>query len=66
MVRTIYERVKCIMFEARAHELSYWQVVKLLVREGYDQEEVEQAISSLYYPVGLFYERSIGKIALVN
>lgn len=62
MVRTIYERVKSLMYQNRAATLDQWSTIFLLVREGYDREEVEEAISKLYYPAGLFYEKSPGKI----
>lgn len=66
MVRTIYERVKQIMYQNRAITLDRWITIKMLVQEGYNQQEVEEAISQLYYPAGLFYEKTLGKIALVR
>lgn len=66
MVKTIYERVKSLMYQDRAVTLDRWSAVFLLVQEGYDREEVEEAIYKLYYPAGLFYEKLPGKIALVR
>ncbi len=66
MVRTVYERVKQIMYQDRAVTLDRWMTIKMLVQEGYDQQEVEEAISQLYNPAGLFYEKTLGKIALVK
>ena len=66
MVRTVYERVKRLMYQNRAVSLDRNMTIQVLVHEGYDREEVEEAISLLYYPVGFFYEKSRGQIALVN
>ena len=66
MVRTIYCRIKRLMFEQRAATLDRWVTVRLLVDEGFDQEEVEEAIALLHNPGGLFYEKSRGQIALVR
>lgn len=66
MIRTIYQRIKRLMFEQRAATVNRRQMVHLLVAEGYDQEEVEEAIALLYNPGGLFYEKSRGHIALVR
>lgn len=66
MVKTVYERVKHYMYETRAVTLNRWITIQMLIQEGYDQQEVEEAISQLYYPAGLFYEKALGKIALVK
>lgn len=66
MVRTIYWRIKRLMFEQRVATMDRWQTIQLLVREGYDQIEVEEAIALLYNPGGLFYEKVQGHIALVR
>ena len=66
MVRTVYQRVKQLMFQQRAGSIDRWTVTRQLIMEGYDQEEVEEAISLLHYPVGFFYEKYPGQIALVK
>lgn len=66
MVRTVYERIKHLMDQYRAASLPRWLAVLMLVQEGYDREEVEEAITKLYYPAGLFYEKSQGRLALVK
>ena len=66
MVRTIYHRVKRLMYEQRASTVNRWQMIQQLVLEGYDRDEVEESIALLYDPVGLFYEKSRGHITLVR
>ena len=66
MVKTVYDRIKSLMDQYRAASLPRWLAVLILVQEGYDREEVEEAITKLYYPAGFFYEKSQGRIALVK
>jgi len=66
MVRTIYERIKQLMYQNRSAMLNRWMTIEILVQDGFDRTEVEECISLLYYPVALFYSPHINKIALVG
>ena len=66
MVRTIYERIKQLMYQKRSSMLNRWMTVEVLVQDGFDRNEVEECISLLYYPASLFYSPHVDKIALVR
>ena len=66
MIKTIYKRIRQLMYQNRSAMLNRWMTVEILVQDGFDRDEVEECISLLFYPAALFYSPHIDKIALVR
>ena len=66
MVKTVYDRVKNLMYQRRAGIMNRWMIIQILVYEGYDQYEVEESLDLLQYEASLIFEPHIGQLALVK